>query len=38
MFNRKNIKYEITAIVIVLILFFLVFLDYKNETAFIVDF
>lgn len=38
MFRRKNIKYEIAAFIIVLILFFLIFLDYKNETAFIVDF
>ncbi|MFT4760602.1 MAG: hypothetical protein ACI9XO_004818 [Paraglaciecola sp.] len=38
MFKRENIKYEITAFIIVLILFFLAFLDYKNKTAFIVDF
>lgn len=37
MFDRENIKYEITAFVIVLVLLFFVFLDFKNGTAYIVD-
>ncbi|MFK8007712.1 MAG: hypothetical protein AB8H03_15145 [Saprospiraceae bacterium] len=38
MLKRKNIKYEIAGLVIALIIVFLVFLDYKNKTAYIVDF